>query len=417
MPDYERQTSFFPKSDIPAEECALKLAHIIAPTEYAFISPTETGLKKSIMDAIIGVRVFLSYAGLHDYDSQLQGPENKVVLPAYFVTRDGFVETKASLYRPVTKQGDPRIWFSGLKDYASAGNLLMLVSFEGAIFVLNLSSKAIWASIQEKGIAYGTLLKAQTQANNVRDELIRLLQDLNNRGWLPSITPGDPGVGDTLENALGISRNNSRLPDYKGIELKTTRLTKDGKLRTPTRNTLFSKTPDDGLDYHQILDAYGKVQTPRGSTVPRLQLYETFSTKRVNGYDLFLGCDGRAEKVLLLHSAARILADPSADFVSSWNYSTLQSAFASKHPETMWIGAESKTVNGQEYFRYTVAQYTSKPNTSALIDLIGRGVVTLDLATHIKPDGSYRDHGMLWKINPKNRALIVGTVMDIKLVP
>ena len=416
MPSYERPTSFFPKSDVSAEECALKLSGILNPTEYAFISPTETGLKKSIMDAIVGVRSFLSSFGLHDYDKQPQGPDNKSVLQAFFVMPNGFVETKASLYRPITKQGDPRIWFSGLKEYAHAGNLLMLTTIGGAIFVLNLSKRAIWESIQSKGVVYETLLKARAQADSIRDELIRLLKRINAQGWLPSITSGDPGVGDTLENALGIHRNNSRMPDFKGIELKTTRITKNGVLRTPTRNTLFTKTPDYGLDYHQILDAYGKLQIPRNSTVPRFQLYETFSTKRVNGYDLFLGCDNRRERVSLLHSAARILADPSADFVSSWEYETLKSAFANKHPETMWIGAESKIINGREYFRYTMAQYTSKPNTSALIDLIDRGIVTLDLAAHIKPDGSYRDHGMLWKINPKNRALIVGTVVDIKLI-
>lgn len=35
--------------------------------------------------------------------------------------------------------------------------------------------------------------------------------------FFTSITPGDPGVGDTLENALSISRNNSELPDYKAL--------------------------------------------------------------------------------------------------------------------------------------------------------------------------------------------------------
>ena len=417
MPDYEKYSSFYPNADVSAEECALRLAPIIAPTEYAFIVPTQTGLKKSILDAIAGVRAFLSHTELHDYDSQLQGPENKAIFPAFFVMPNGFVETKATLYRPFTKQGDPRIWFSKLNDYANAGNLLLLSTFEGALFIFNLSRKEIWESISNKGIAYGVLVKAKAQANSARDELIRLLKDINARGWLPSVTAGDPGVGDTLENALGIRRNNSRLPDFKGIELKATRLTKNGKHRTPTRNTLFSKTPDHGLDYHHILDVYGKMQAPGGNGVPRLQIYETFSTKRVNGYDLFLGCDKKTERVLLLYSSEHTLADPSAIYVSSWDFETLKRTFANKHPETMWIGAESKIVNGQEFFRYTLAQYTSKPNPDALIDLISSGIVTLDLTAHIEPDGRYRDHGMLWKIGPNNRALIVGTVLDIKLAP
>ena len=41
------------------------------------IEPTETGLKKSIMDATGSVRSFLKENQIHDYDLQGQGPENK----------------------------------------------------------------------------------------------------------------------------------------------------------------------------------------------------------------------------------------------------------------------------------------------------------------------------------------------------
>lgn len=50
------------------------------------------------------------------------------------------------------------------------------------------------------------------------EELLEKLKEIHKRGFIPSITPGDSGVGDTLENALGIHRNNSKNPDYKGIE-------------------------------------------------------------------------------------------------------------------------------------------------------------------------------------------------------
>lgn len=417
MANFESCSAFFPKSDISAEKCMLELATIVSPTICAFISPTETGLTKSIMDATAGVRNFLSYAGLHDYDGQGQGPENKVIIPAYFVAESGLTATKASLYRPLTKHGDPRIWFSGLKTFANAYNLLLLSVLDGSIYVFNLSRRGTWKSIRNHGIVYDILRKAQNRADNVKDELVCLLREINLKGWIPSITRGDPGVGDTLEHALGIQRNNSRMPDFKGIELKATRLTKDGKIRAPTRSTLFTKTPDGGMNYRQILDAYGKVQMPRGGETPRLQLYETFSTTRVNGYDLYLDCDEKREMVQIMHSSSRILSDPHSDFVSSWHYQTLKDAFANKHPETMWVGAESKEINGQEYFKYELAQYTSKPNTAALIDLINNGIITLDLAAHLKTNGCYRDHGMLWKIKPKNLALIVGNVTDVKLTP
>ena len=82
-----------------------------AKTKVAFISPTPTGMEKSIMDAIGEVRVLLKEAGVHDYDSQGQGPEYKKIVPAFFVENGHLFETTASLYRPITKSGDPRIWF------------------------------------------------------------------------------------------------------------------------------------------------------------------------------------------------------------------------------------------------------------------------------------------------------------------
>jgi hypothetical protein len=41
------------------------------------IEPTETGLKKSIMDATGSVRNFLTENQIHDYDLQGQGPKTR----------------------------------------------------------------------------------------------------------------------------------------------------------------------------------------------------------------------------------------------------------------------------------------------------------------------------------------------------
>jgi hypothetical protein len=53
--------------------------------DVCFLVPTLTGIEKSIMDATGSVRRFLERNGLHDYDKQNQGPENKVVIPSFIV--------------------------------------------------------------------------------------------------------------------------------------------------------------------------------------------------------------------------------------------------------------------------------------------------------------------------------------------
>ena len=92
----------------------------------AFLVPTPTGYDKSIMDAIGSVRELLKDEGIHDYEKQGQGPSAKKMWPSFFVTTNGLIETEASLYRPVTKKGDPRIWFKNLRQYCCPKNLLSL---------------------------------------------------------------------------------------------------------------------------------------------------------------------------------------------------------------------------------------------------------------------------------------------------
>lgn len=175
---------------------------------------------------------------VHDYESQLQGQNNKVFAKAHFVYPDKIEDTVASLYRPVTKKGDPRIWFRNLKKYCSPYNLLALVVMSNEIYVFNLSNVFIRESFISHGDIYQLIYSSQKLALTIAEELLAKLQDIHALGYLPSVTKGDSGVGDTLEHALGISRNNSKLPDYKGIELKTWRCVRNGK-KKDNRSTLL----------------------------------------------------------------------------------------------------------------------------------------------------------------------------------
>ena len=366
-------------------------------TSVAFLVPTPTGYEKSIMDATKPLRELLKFAKVHDYEKQGQGQENKVIIESHFVTKDDVINTTASLYRPNTKHGDPRIWFSDLKKYCKPCNLLAILVFNKELYVINLSDKEIQESLFKKGHVFSYLELSLNEYISTAEELLEKLHEIHRRGFIPSVTAGDPGVGDTLENALGISRNNSKSPDYKGIELKATRISKNGEKRTVTRSTLFTKVPDSGLSYSEILDKYGKVQIPRGQAEPRKQIYETLSTKKYNAYGLKLVVDYDADKLNLIDDA-----QPTPNLVSSWDLDILRKTLLTKHPETFWVKAASELREDWEYFRYDKVVHTRNPNALLLAPLIDNGEITADLAAHIKPDGSYRDHGLLFKILPQN---------------
>lgn len=377
----------------------------------AFLVPTPTGYEKSIMDAIGTVRELLYEEGIHDYSMQGQGPENKVIVQSFFVWDDCLIESAASLYRPVTKKGDPRIWFSNLKRYCVPCNLLALTVANGAIYVFNLSNPHIAYSLLNGGYVADVLNHIRYAHESVAIELLEKIKAIHDRGYIPSITYGDPGVGDTLECALGIQRNNLQAPDYKGIELKTTRLSRAGNRRTATRSTLFTKVPDEGMTYRQIIDTYGKRQTPRGKTEPRLQLYETFRVSRPNAYDLQLDVDINNDRLVMLHVNPNL----TKNYVSSWILANLKQTLLVKHHETFWVKAEAIMQNGIEYFRYDKILHTKNPNTSLIAPLLETDKITVDLAAHYEPDGKWRDHGILFKMKPEDITLILSDPVEYDL--
>jgi hypothetical protein len=90
--------------------------------EAAYLVPTSTGLQKSILDAHESLRNYLKRMNFHDFNSQHQGPENKISTECFFIAENDLIQSKVSLYRPRTKAGDPRIWFSSLPKYSVENN-------------------------------------------------------------------------------------------------------------------------------------------------------------------------------------------------------------------------------------------------------------------------------------------------------
>ena len=107
--------------------------------EYVLLSPTKTGLQKSIIDATWEHRDFLHRYGIHNYGKQQSGPEYKVAVPVSLIDAAGeLFETKASLYRTASR-GDARLWVSGLSEHCNGGDVIATVVSDGRIVMINVS--------------------------------------------------------------------------------------------------------------------------------------------------------------------------------------------------------------------------------------------------------------------------------------
>lgn len=382
-----------------------------AAIDSTLIQPTATGLNKSILDATTPVRNFLRESGLHNYELQGQGAsDHGVRLNAWLVDIDKTIPSTASLYRPNTKQGDPRIWFSKLPGFAEPDDMLVMMAHDGGLAVVNLTRTDV-AHVLEHRIP-GPLLELledlSSDANSVADELLGKLRQIANEGIVGSVMPerADTAIGRTLEHVLGIPMNSSRAPDYKGIELKSfRRATRESR---QNRKTLFAQVPNwersKLKSSREILETFGY---PSGED---FKLYCTVSTQAVNSQGLSFKLDDKAGVLNERSTRAEIGA------FATWLLADLRAALAEKHNETFWVGATAHEMEGCEYFEFRDVTHTRKPILSQFDLLLDQGEITMDHLIKRTPKGRVSEKGPLFKINSGSLALLFPPSKSYKLV-
>lgn len=359
-------------------------------TGIALIVPTTTGLTKSIIDATDNVRTHFRETGFHDYGNQAQGTLSKVVKQAYFVYGNETRPTKISLYRPSTKSGDPRLWIYGLNKYSEAGNLIAIFTTSEDAFIINCSDPQNRDALRDKDSKIVHLIRQSIPyLSTPAYRLKAMIEDIAKKGFVRSRRKGSTGVGMTLEAHLGIDPNSSKLPDYEGIELKAKRL--DG--RTRTRTTLFSQSPN--WDLSPIGSAWNLLATYGYHRNGKLRLNHQISALKPNSLGFVLQIDPKIGwlKQNYVNQTGK------QKHITTWVLSHLRARLSEKHPETFWVGAESRLRNdGDEEFRYVEIQHTKKPMISNFDILIETGVISVDYLMSERSEGSVRDHGYLFKM-------------------
>lgn len=362
--------------------------------DYGLLSITQTGLEKSIMDAVGSLRAYFKDHQYHNYDEQLQGTTFKVVNPCILVHSDNDAQNqKVSLYRPETKKGDPRIWIYGLKNCAQAGDEIVLIIDKGILYIFNISKNDL---SQNK-----ILNEIINDYEAIAQELLEKLQLLSKQGALKAIKSGDTAIGMTIEQALGIPANSSPYPDYKGIELKSARLNK-----ASNRSTLFAQVPDWSISTlkssKEIVDKYGYQRDND------LKLYCTISANKYNSQGLGFDIDFNNDMLNEVHEKD--------GNVVSWLGQTLRNKLLEKHRETFWIKADTQIVGVDEYFTLKSVTHTKNPLASQLLLLMEQQIITMDhLIKRKDMTGKTTEKGPLFKIKPQHLELLFPEPKDYYL--
>lgn len=369
--------------------------------EYATIQITQTGYKKSILDTTVPVRAYFLDKGVHDFEEQPKGQEHKKMITSYILTDTEIKSTQSSLYRPETKDGDPRMWIYNLKEYVDPDDIFAIIAYKGCLYVINLTKIDI-----EK--AYKSVLINPIQdlinglysiATSTSDELLGLIRDRMS-DWLPSEIMADTGIGRTVESVLGIPMNDSKMADYKGIELKSKRISSN------TTGALFTNIPDWDLSTcksgREIADKYGYLRPG----LERNTLQVTVSALKPNAQGLGLEVNWKDEWLEMNHFAQT--ANEAGKFtklhdVSVWTLLHLHERLAEKHHETFWIDVESRIKGDVEEFRVTTIEHTKNPLLPQFDVLLEQGKIKLDLMLS-RPSG--RGDTYSFKMSKKWRPLL-----------
>lgn len=352
--------------------------------QFGLLEQTKTTLEKAYSDATQEFREFLKSAGIHDYGKQNQGQDAKVVRPATIIDFGQPMSSEIGMYRPVTKSGDPRFRITNIKRICEAGNITAVLCVRGNLYVMRLDQFDIEAEVQRRGLVRDLLSNVARDKISASTELLELMLELSKRGFIKTHRSGDTAVGHLLETELGISANSSKAPDYKGIEIKSTRA------KAQKRHTMFAKVPNWSQSTvrstGEFLELFGYDR--RG--FPELNC--EVSARRANSQKLRLRVSSDES---VLQEYAEI---PGSTLQLNWELESLRVSLRKKHAETFWVKATSQHRSDGEYIRFDAVVHTSRPVLNQVVPLLTAGSITVDHLISKKPGKGVKEQGPLFKI-------------------
>lgn len=220
-----------------------------------------------------------------------------------------------------------------------------------------------------------------------KDKLIKKLKRIRDKGWIKNARPGNVGgIGNTLEDLLGIEENNLPIPNAAEWELKCQRM------KTSSLTTLFHMEPSPRVVKfvsNVLLPLYGWEH----QTIPG----EMSFRQTING----LSCSDRGFRVIVERGARKVLISFNAEAVSDihnkwldsvkkragltelnpqpyWGFDDLFHKAGTKLLNCFYIRADAKNEKGKEYFWYKEIMILQKFSLDRFIKAIEAGFILVD---------------------------------------
>jgi hypothetical protein len=229
--------------------------------------------------------------------------------------------------------------------------------------------------------------------NQIIDEFKNLktkLETIKNMGWVKSLSNGTGAGGITLELLLGKERENFEIPDYNGIEIKTS--TQRGY-----KISLFNSAPDNELfEIKRILEKYGCIGK---NDMKYLNLH--ISSKKetiINDYLFKLKVDYQEENIkLFIFNENNELIDH-----VSWSFEMLKEKLIRKLSYLAFVHVLKKDDGYQTYYKYFKFAFYQLESFEKFLWLIDNNYIAININVcekiNIHGEKYVYDHGTSFEL-------------------
>lgn len=253
-------------------------------------------------------------------------------------------------------------------------------------------------------------------------KLKKYLYEIKDSGWIRNQRPGNVGgVGNTLEDLLDVAENNMQLPDFGEWELKSQRA------ETTSLLTLFHSEPlprasrivpsillpKYGWPHQEAGYAYPSNESSFRQTINAVNYSDRGFKVNVNRYNEIIFIDFDFSRIDSRHAIWR---DAVFSKVGSrdiqpnpyWTFNDLSKKLIDKLNNLMYVKAETKKVNGIEYFKYNEFEVYIDPTLERFIDLIEDGHIYVDFDAR-----TGHNHGTKFRIKSNQKNNLYQYCLDI----
>lgn len=225
-----------------------------------------------------------------------------------------------------------------------------------------------------------------------KEELIKELVKISELGWVENTRLGNHGgVGNTLEDLLGIEENNLPIPNAAEWELKTQRI------NTTSLTTLFHIEPSPrAIKFvpKVLLLKYGWLHQEAGKKYPEneMSFRQTIHGLAPSDRGFQVVIDRKNAKVLISFDSKKV-AGKHNDWLKQvknrvglgelnpqpyWGFDDLSNKAGTKLLNCFYVQAEVKKQDGKELYRYSRIMMLQKFSFENFLNQIEKGNILID---------------------------------------